>query len=215
MIIIGKPDYYDYLSNVYGRDDHVVYDRREQKPLNPQTSSRRPSKSFNTEGGVHLCGQYYPYFYVDKEKKHYWLDSIKGHPCVEKTPSWRDPRSLSLLFPAEQSRRTRISTTHDYFPLVRSSNINDRYNCPVILNEGEFFKNEARGWQQVGDLTSNPLLSELGFSSVLDPDDLYKRIYNWLLERKNEQQHDVLTDKEKIDSHGFDKKQSFRHRRKT
>jgi hypothetical protein len=59
-------------------------------------------------------------------------------------------------------------------------------------------------------LYMNVKLSDWNFGAIVDPEKMFDIIYNWLLQRQDKTIVDNRTDKEKIVSHGFDLKSSFR-----
>lgn len=75
---------------------------------------------------------------------------------------------------------------------------NNIMDCPVVIanNRGAF---------------KNPVLSDWKISSIIPAEEMYLKITNWLLERQDIAVIDQRTDVEKLTSHGFDKKTSFRH----
>lgn len=54
------------------------------------------------------------------------------------------------------------------------------------------------------------ILSKTKLPSILNPQDVYMAIDEWLSHKKDDVVHDTMSDKEKIVSHGFDTKSSFR-----
>jgi hypothetical protein len=54
------------------------------------------------------------------------------------------------------------------------------------------------------------ILKETKLPSILNAEDIYNAIEEWLSHKKDDVVHDSMTDKEKIVSHGFDTKESFR-----
>jgi len=54
------------------------------------------------------------------------------------------------------------------------------------------------------------VLSKTKLPSILNAQDIYLAIEEWLSHKKDDIMHDSMTDKEKIVSHGFDTKSSFR-----
>ena len=74
---------------------------------------------------------------------------------------------------------------------------NDKNNCPVLVQEG------------INSLIKNPKLSDYQFGKKVIPEDAYTAIYNFLSREKSIP--DNQTNKEKIVSHGFDLKTSFRN----
>lgn len=75
---------------------------------------------------------------------------------------------------------------------------NNIKDCPVVIvNERGAFR--------------NPVLSDWKISGIIPAEEMYLKITNWLLERQNVEMVDNRSDVEKLVSHGFDKKTSFRH----
>jgi hypothetical protein len=56
----------------------------------------------------------------------------------------------------------------------------------------------------------NPILEGSIFTNILSAKEVYEGIYNYLLECKEPKIEDKRNDIEHIESHGFDKKTSFR-----
>jgi hypothetical protein len=54
------------------------------------------------------------------------------------------------------------------------------------------------------------ILSKTKLPSILNAQDIYMAIDEWLSHKKDDVVHNTMTDKEKIVSHGFDTKSSFR-----
>ena len=62
-----------------------------------------------------------------------------------------------------------------------------------------------------------PILQEYGVNNYIQPEQLYQDIAyyvsNKMVTSPDLEVHDNMSDKEKIAQHGFDLKQSFRHRK--
>ena len=60
-----------------------------------------------------------------------------------------------------------------------------------------------------------PVLADYGLASILDPYQTYQEIAMHLttLLGEDREKADTQTDIQKVESHGFDKKRSFRHRK--
>lgn len=54
------------------------------------------------------------------------------------------------------------------------------------------------------------ILNKTKLPSILNAQDVYLAIEEWLSHKKDDVVHDIMTDREKIVSHGFDTKESFR-----
>ena len=210
MRIIGPKDYYDYLIGVYGIDDAIVMDRRDSTSLRkiPLYNNR-----FVHPIGIAFCGVLYQGVINTKLKQGYWRYDVISF-CDKSKPKKSNPNHLGdCLYYGKDSSGT------EYQQYIMNSTehtkINDQLNCPVIALMGNKSlygtQINIENWDTVLKL---PLgLAEYGFSSIINPEDAYKTIYNWLIERKNEKDINVLNDQEKIESKGFDKKTSFRHRK--
>lgn len=99
-----------------------------------------------------------------------------------------------------------IKVPMHYLNLVMSdgnkTNVNQEYGQPIIL-EGTF-----------GGYTI-PNLSKFGFASYIPAEEMYMMVYNFLgYIKDNPPIQNNQTDKEKVVSHGFDVKKSFRPKMK-
>jgi len=84
----------------------------------------------------------------------------------------------------------------------KKSPLNEKFRQPVLMDasdhNGKIFY-------------SIPLLANFKFASIIEPDEMYQSIYNflgWL--KDNPEPPNTQTDKDKIVAHGFDAKRSFR-----
>jgi hypothetical protein len=83
----------------------------------------------------------------------------------------------------------------------KPTNINEKFRLPVLARAD--FLNR--------DKFSIPILSGFGFASRIPPEEMYQKIYTFLSWLKdNPTPEPNQTDKEKVQSHGFDLKTSFR-----
>lgn len=94
----------------------------------------------------------------------------------------------------------------------RLTDVNQKTGQPVLFlsNYGEFWHDENQN-----STITIPKLSEFGFPSRFSSREMYSRIYDYLGWLKdNPPIPDKMTNKEKIVSHGFDQKTSFRPKMK-
>lgn len=86
------------------------------------------------------------------------------------------------------------------------TNVNSILRRPVVSYNGS---------EKNPEFEFVPILKEFGFAKWLDAETVYREIYDflgWLID--NPEIPDKMTDREKVVSHGFDLKKSFRHRKK-
>jgi hypothetical protein len=167
MKIISKhKDYYDHLVSHYGYDDHIVYDRRNDKPLDYKWIDRFY---------FYICGVLHPVLRI-KEDFVFSADD----PRISKggSGSWD---------------RLWLSKNRD-----KPSKLNAQMRQPVLceIDTNRIFI---------------PRLQDFGFASYIPPHEMYEKIYaflGWL--KDNPAPPDNQTDKQKVVSHGFDVKKSFR-----
>lgn len=82
-----------------------------------------------------------------------------------------------------------------------NTDLNDKMNCPILLR--------WYGSNEHHDVEKFPILKQYDFIKAMDAHTIWIKLSEWLAREKlviNTQ-----TDKEKITSHGFDTKTSFRH----
>jgi hypothetical protein len=197
MRIIAKTkDCYDYLQGIYGVDDKLTYDRRGGEAYRGADEGTAIKVSIN--------GKEYPMVFVrDKfrgnEEAFFEASEILDSQLVAKSvfkPYWNNPFKGWKYGPKQwvekNSRNTEINTLHREPVLVQYLGMDGKW--------GEAFK---------------PLhLEDYDFASVMSAHEVYIEISNflsWCVD--NPQIPDKQTDKEKVVSHGFDLKTSFRHRK--
>ena len=203
MKIISKyKDYYDYLGGVYGVDPKLILDRRsfDEYIINENTVKKdypiRVSLSIsdirydgvaeNRDGNIfYHFGDSRDQFGVDK-KLSYW--QLKDG--CEKD---------SIYLP--QSKKQWSWYEVKRYP--KPTDINQKENCPIVLTLGYYSWRDETHYKF-------PTLSELKIASILPPEDIWIHLSNWLAKRNEKVIEDKLTDIQKIETKGFDKKKSFR-----
>jgi hypothetical protein len=211
-LISNFKDYYDYLiGSKYGIDPKCVYER----VMKPVWKSGVKEFGYRFEQyRVAVAGDLYDYFYFDGEyyKKgddlshlpdsiehkpygpnHYMTDTVDLKQIkMQYSPPKRDyshfsRQAIEMLKERDEEAKKKMKT------------INDKEECPVLLILPRTYNDQG---------VKNPKLSDIGFGKILGPEEVFLKIYNWLMREpviENKQ-----TDKEKIQSHGFDLKTSFR-----
>lgn len=184
MRILSKyKDFYDFLSGLYGIDDKIILDRRHfSKP------TYVPDKNAFC---LHICGIVYEGVYTNG--KFYWCKNLE--PFSNKiTQAWSDNR---LMFDMKFGRNLYVE------PYLDLKNINQKFNCPIILAE-----HDAREYGKYNTWMYPPL-KDLNISSILPAREIYLQLIDWLSPKDIDPT--PRPDKEKIVSAGFDLKTSFRH----
>ncbi len=83
---------------------------------------------------------------------------------------------------------------------LTKTDLNEKHNEPVLISNNYRIKES---------FSKNPVLSEFGFTKIMTPEECWVSISNFLSRSKFIE--DNRTDKDKIISHGFDLKKSFRN----
>ena len=205
-------DYYDHIAHIYGGGDpKIIYPRVKLnkdylvgstisvKTKNHITgfcgfneSSKRWTKT------LVICAKAYLLIKEDGESE-YKLVNEKDHP--------------EFFTGKRQFNKDQWSVHGQYLPdfleLCRS------LNTPVLT-----FDRVIGQWQKSIEVDCNiPNLGQLGVASLIPPEQMYQDISYFIANTMNgspdiqPEGNPGLTDKERISSHGFDLKQSFRHRK--
>jgi len=210
MKIISKyKDYYDYLSGIYGVDKKIILDRREGLG-NPEILQ------FGSTNGIVpltlvIAGTCYDGCLKDND--HYWCDDLKKISKEEprdrrmrNRKGWLFYNNYNLI----EGQTVNIKTTNSSFdsvdlfitPYKDPFNTNELMNCPIVLVVGEYLRDYTR------DRIIYPKLEKLKVAKYIPAKKLYLELSQWLAPKDPEPI--ILTDNQKIESKGFDKKKSFR-----
>ena len=207
-IISSFKDYYDYVAHVYGQDNSIVYTRNYLTEPTDQ-GSRLPEV-------IRLEGAHQFYFHSNMyESKLSWLcfcgkpyPLFRGVLADENTPEFA-PLLKPLKYGWFRSDRSRLKDMIGIRSRVLVE-LSKQLNAPVFTFTGGY---PDRFTIQ----PSVPKLGEIGFVKILSAEQAYQELSYFLGNEIHDSpdlaQPFVITDKEKIVSHGFDMKQSFRHRK--
>lgn len=195
MKIISKyKDYYDYLIGIYGEDNKLILDRRNNEPYYLYNNDKIDLyiADYKIEGlvveGKYLYGeQLRPYIIDDINKNriisyllstHYKRDYNKSHSI-----KYKDIVRWCYLEPIKDLELT-----------------NTKYNTPILIRSS------------MNKLSKYPKLSDLNLGSFISPETIYNWLSNWLSNQINIKESKVqeLPDSLKIVNKGFDIKKSFR-----
>lgn len=193
MKIISKyKDYYDYLTGIYGVDPKLVLDRRDTHKFSPL-----PNVIY-----ILIIGDTCVEFFYN-ENEFYFLDEGKEKFSTE--PHYSKSEHIWITFPNERSA-TIIRTT----PYKDVKQLAKKENCPILIYRA------FRYSSQLDLIAKFPKLDDIGFARIMDSVKIYWLITNWLSERVSELETSIpMTDTQKIEAKGFDKKTSFRPNLKT
>jgi len=205
----GQKDYYDFLVGIYGEDPLIVYDRTKTVSFNDYVYCDMISPFNIYVGGFVINGikqcinktKEINYYYGDKllsfsNQNHvpfYW-PSIPSHLVNKKI--MRDFVSVSFDEGLRRRRTEFLSLT----PYADVNGINEKFKSPVVFEiYGEFFP--------------NCLLKDIKLNKFLTAEQAFKLISDWISGQKTKSENhlDSRTDIQKIESYGFDKKNSFRN----
>jgi len=183
-LISNFKDYYDFIIAKYGIDEKCIYIRNNK--YNPHFELEPLEyKAFR----IHFCNvTYFGHYY--KGKFYYGKDAENYIPRI------LGKNDAGMKVYRGQTMDPLGRDTND--PLYKGTkyeNLNEKLNCPVILNGEQ------------GEL--NVRLADFGFSKVVNPENAFIKISNFLMREK--EIINTQTNKEKIVSHGFDLKSSFRN----
>lgn len=200
MKIISKfKDYYDYLAHIYGVDDNIVLNRN---PVNKPVDYKGFSLTDPDIGDVSEFENKYIGWRTDDGRYISFL-LVAGHVFALSPDRVILPESYSKGYWMRKS----------YFPgMFDESTFKTlkKFNRPILEIRPD-------GWREIKAVDKWPNLADLGIPRYIDADTMYKTLYNFIQQELTVNPDEMpettrLTDKEKIETHGFDKRISFRHR---
>lgn len=201
MKIIAKvKDYYDYLQGIYGVDEKLVLDRTKFSYL-----SYPPLD--NTKHIFYIGGYIVEALYINK-KFHFGPD-IEQFQYTEDSylnnPKSRVRKDNYFVPDTTPNKKFSVSGNWFYKTITKDPKcINDKMGYPILYSEYESYKSP-----QV-----NPILKDFEIAKFLPAEEIWKILTEWLSNQISKKETQVpTTDKEKIVSHGFGLKESFRHRK--
>lgn len=216
MIILGKyKDYYDYLVGVYGRDENVVFDRKEVVILNNNTDdfhnplwykekfTKEKSSSPDTRKSA---SKMYKWSiknpYIDLSQPHgklYYVGIEIGFKLYKFMVERYLDEADNLCIEPKLLEVTEISNKMGKSPI---SLIPYYDRCYGIY-----------GFQLRPDINAikeNPIMCDTWIPKFIPADEIYNNICDYLIASKDKKIIDTRTDVQKAQSHGFNK-ESFRN----
>lgn len=197
MKIISKAkDYFDFLQGIYGIDEKLVLDRTIHPIYHlPYTPSVNYTETFYV-GEYQIDGYWY-------EGKLYFGEDVEQFNINKK------------------SRENKWYKREGYYTIKNGS-----WNHHYVLKEPKYLGDKCPTWKEDFPLLIyfgrgnkenilNPFLKDWNLQKYISPETIWQWLTDWLSKRitKNEAEVPIGDDKTRILSHGFDLKQSFRHRK--
>lgn len=205
----NEKDYYDYLQNYYGIDELVVYDRRKSFPID--------LSNFYIGYGLDI---------LFKKKKE--DDDIKQRLVKRRGKEKLEGRILYFVL--------EVGYHQYYFKVERYLDGNDTVvlepeivekkkvslaekisDCPLSLClvfkeawSGKFYLPQS---YKEYHLVKNPILKNTYIPRFIEPKEIWNNLYEYISSLRDKPFEDTRTNDQHIESHGFDKKISFRHRK--
>jgi hypothetical protein len=228
-IVSEFKDYYDYLAHQYGVDETIVFNRK-PIPNNDETKLILTQlHNLSVINGNRFVND--KLYTIGENKSRYrWL-SVNGVLYLLYTGKPKCTNLEFKVFTREQYDEFFPKFKYDLFNRNRSyenlvgnnKNVKELTAIHIKLNTPIFwFDHTGFGdFLSVGNSDVSrfklPILSEIGFASIYPADKLFQDI-SYFIGNVMKDSPDVkppveIEDKHKIVGHGFDLKQSFRHRK--
>ncbi len=213
LIIDRNDDYYDHFSKVYGVDDKVVFDRR-------GSSLTVDWEALVTKSGYRERGWESELTFLCLEvgfKQHI----IKVSNFVEE---WVKGQGYKALVSADfdivhtyDAHKNLFGkplslqgVKFDYYKFGRAYDLRRKVEDSIssVLQQNAFHE----VFEPIGGVCEPivPILRESPLKGLLNPQELWIDISTYISSLGNEKTVDTMTDIDKVVSHGFDKKESFR-----
>lgn len=185
-IISRYKDYYDYLQGIYGVDDKVILDRTSSKgyPGRPGVGNKVV---------IHICD--IEIQGMLKDGKYLYGEELR--PLALPSSS---RRPLTFFNFKEGSRIFTI------YSLPQPSRLNSITGIPILMMDQAFGEIKHNGI----NYCAYPKLETLELYKIFTPERTWRLLYDWISRRNEPSAPPPMTDQEKIESHGFDKQNSFR-----
>lgn len=210
-IICKYKDYYDYFSNIY-KDDTITFDRRDCIPLS-NIDLYNIYKKYTYNKYILLQVGYTNWlidlFNIKTEysKENVLLSVDFDIKLVEK---WKDYNhcykcrfgNVSSNFTIQNLVSKKWNDDVVYNVKHNDYDLKDFYDIITFNDRKEEFK-----------FTTIPIFNETKICSIVDAFELYQSFEEYFSHLKDEIRVDTMSDKEKVESHGFDKDYSFRSKK--
>ena len=188
-IIDNKKDYYDYVSGIWGIDEDIVYDRRgsvPQKDWSDKVFSKPPYSTVNYRKFAVLAGEKIWKFCIEG----LGTDNMKIYPA---------PETSREKYRSRPWGRDRWKWYDDF----ADAEVSKESPLRIYINDYGLV-------EPVRKIIKNPILSESPITKLIPAEEVWQGIYDYLIKEREPAIEDTRSDVEKLESHGFDKKTSFR-----
>lgn len=215
MRILGKyKDYYDYLQGIYGVDPLQIFDRRYEDMLIRKPDEEGLKKLISKR--FFVAGKSYDMHYYNG-KSYYTLDELNElNQILRKNKQQDDCISMPWKFNYNKKKwwkaKSDNSLTQEWWDDIqgKDTNINMKARNPVLVASIKKFRQRMK----ISNDYTPCILEQWDFHKVLTAEEAYKEIsamISYFVD--NPEIPNKQSNKEKILSHGFDMKKSFRHRK--
>jgi len=218
----GQKDYYDYIASIMGIDEKVVYDRR-----NSTVIGESEYYTFDCPFGYDLYFSKKP-FKDDgpRTKKSKWASCKYSNRNGKYGWSWKASDNYEYegaiydLY-LEVGKHVFILEIERYIDDDDKLVVN-----PYIADSKEIKNSEKKStaplyickyyteYRRVGatDAIENPILKDTWIPRLIPAQDMWNMLYEYISSLNDKEFVDTRTNDQHIESHGFDKKISFRKR---
>jgi hypothetical protein len=204
-------DYYDTAIG-YGIDEKVHYNRHQKKVvIDLRSELTRP---FHRDSGLlGFCGIIYPFIELHKYSRD--LDERGRLKIVETRFAFNEAEYIQIQ-----------TDLHGYdqrfysYPYSNDPRLKQYFQDWACNTDKNFLEHKVPCWSakfySTGpNGTVNPRLKDYGFEKIKDPVAAFQELSMYLANILVEQKVvDSVDDRHRIEGHGFDIKQSFRHRKR-
>lgn len=196
MKIIGIKDYYDYLIGIYGIDPKVVLDRRTTGPQY-KFISVDTCDIFR----LYICGRQIDGVYF--KDKFYYGDNL-AEIGVAVDQSWWKPSEITnkrYYINSNISQRRRADRYVNAEIIKDTRELNKKEDCTILLeiNNTQYYH--------------YPILSKMELQKFIPAETIYNWLIDWISDKNEEKENQQIsmTDTQKLEAKGFNKKTSFRN----
>lgn len=207
MYIIDKhKDYYDYLSNIYGVDKRIVFDRRKSIPVTDEILIKLTDifqwKNYQKKTIFLLLEIGFKQYVIQidnvKFAKDYWNSEYYSSSSMKIVHLFDN--NIHYFDSPMSIRQIKIKSIWNW----KKNGMETQYIFSSNFNET--VKSIFR------DSIANPILKDTQITSLIEPFEIWRELQTYISSLKNDKNIDLpMTDIEKAEIHGFDKKTSFRN----
>lgn len=213
-IFCNVKDYYDYLVGIYGIDNKIIYDRRECSLLNKvmirlthlfnkdklkSDSVKKWRRCWNIVDGKWVYGKF-----LTGDYYYYILEIGYCHIYIQ-VERYLDENGDIVINPEIIEIKDKCDKKTKYPMSIITL---ESYGTNICRDISYLHVNEY------SDIIPNPILSSSYLSGLIDADFVYNELYNYFISVNDKDIKDNRNDVQKLESHGFDKKTSFRGKNK-